>query len=56
MPLHLEHAVTEVIPEPEPPAATEPNDSRWRDAEQVLETLKRMQLLAERTSAEGFDD
>ena len=56
MTTHIEHAVTEVIPEPEPSESGTPRDTRWTEQEKIMATLTRHDRLKRRVQAEGMDD
>lgn len=54
----VQRAVTEVVPEPEPVAATGEKDGqqRWEKEDRLREQAERQRRVARRTRAEGFDD
>ncbi len=56
MTTHIEHAVTEVIPEPELQAGTAEATPSWREQEKIITALSRHVQLDRRLRAEGFDD
>lgn len=56
MTTYIDHAVTEVIPEPELSAANEGGDDRWRTRDRIRRALARQQYQQHRLRAEGFDD
>ncbi|EAR22011.1 hypothetical protein [Nitrococcus mobilis] len=57
MPTHVDHATTEVIPEPEPTRGEGTEvDTRWRNEEWWQTRAERLHRIELRTRAEGFDD
>jgi hypothetical protein len=58
MSTYVQRAVTEVVPEPEPVAATgeKPGEGRWEKEDRLRQQLEQQRRLALRTRAEGFDD
>lgn len=56
MTTHVEHAVTEVIPQQEPAESGESGDQRWAEQDKIKATISRWNRLRFRLSAEGFDD
>lgn len=56
MTTHIEHAVTEVIPEPDPSESGTARDTRWIEQEKIMATLARYDRLKRRVQAEGMDD
>ncbi len=56
MTTHIEHIVTEVIPEPETTESGETADKRWHEQENHQAIMARFERLATRVQAEGFDD
>ncbi len=58
MTTHIEHAITEVIVEPDSettPSAEGP-EMRWSEQQKIQSILARTERLAVRVRAEGFDD
>lgn len=57
MTTHIERAVTDVVPTPEPPAqpAAESTDG-WAEVDRLRRALARAERLAARTRAGDFDD
>jgi hypothetical protein len=53
---HIEHAVTEVIPEAEASESGEPGDTRWVEQEKIAAARSRSIRLERRVHAEGLDD
>ena len=56
MTLHIEHAITEVIPEPEPSESGEPVDKRWTEQDKVKAAMDHWERMSLRLHAEGMDD
>lgn len=58
MSTYVQRAVTEVVPEPEPVAATgeKPGQGRWEKEDRLREQVEHRRRVARRTRAEGFDD
>ena len=56
MTTYVEHAVTEVIPEPEPSEWGEPADRRWTEQEKINAATAHWERIRMRTHAEGLDD
>lgn len=56
MTTRIEHAVTEVIPEPEPPVSAQGALSPWQEQEKIIAAVSRHQYQQRRLRAEGFDD
>jgi hypothetical protein len=53
---HIEHAVTEVIPETETSETGESGDTRWVEQEKMAAAMARKTRLKRRVHAEGLDD
>lgn len=56
MPTHIDHVVTEVIPEQEADKETGGGDQRWQEKMKVEAALKQVERHQQRISAGGFDD
>ncbi len=56
MTTHIEHAVTEVIPETESSETGETGDPRWVEQEKIIAVMARETRLKLRVHAEGLDD
>ena len=56
MSVHIEHVVTEVIPESESNNETATNDKRWSEQMKLKALMKRNECQNKRLRAEAFDD
>lgn len=56
MTTHIEHVVTEVIPEPETSESGETPDTRWHEQEKYEGMIAHCERMAERVRADGFYD
>lgn len=57
MAVHVDSAVSEVVPEAEPPAgAGSGENASWEEVEKLRAAHSRLMMEKSRTVAEGFDD
>ena len=57
MAVHVDNAMSEVVPEVEPSAGAGGGESEpWEEEERVSAALSRTAMERSRTAAEGFDD
>jgi hypothetical protein len=56
MAIHVDNAVSEVVPEAEPQAEQGGASPPWEEAERISAANARAAMERARTSAEGFDD
>jgi hypothetical protein len=56
MPTHIEHVVTEVVPESSGGGESNGGDKRWAEQMKTQAQLKQWERHSDRLRAEGFDD
>ena len=56
MAVHVDNAMSEVVPEVEPSAGAGGESEPWEEEERVSAAISRAALERARTAAEGFDD
>ena len=56
MAVHVDSLISEVIPEPEPPAEGNVESTKWEELDQLRGTYARITRDQRRTAAEGFND
>jgi len=56
MPTHIEHVVTEIVPESQPNQEGSRGDQRWQEKMKLLATIKQSERQQMRLRAEAFDD
>lgn len=56
MPTHIDHIVTEIVPEPETGGDSGPGDQRWLESQKLQAQLRQLDRLQQRLQAEAFDD